>query len=583
MNILLVLVISLPIFLLAYYVYANYISASIGLDRSKKTPAFTYQDNSDFVPTHKWVLMGHHFASIAGAGPIVGPAIALYYGFVPVWLWILIGAVFFGAVHDFTSLFVSIREGGRSMAEVAGNTLGKSGFILFISFTIVMIVLVTSAFLGLTAKALTSTAAIDGVENIRIGGIASTSVVIMTLTAPILGYFLYKRRSNTAAMTLAASVIAIAAVIAGLLFPITIDPKVWMVILTVYSFIAAGIPVWLVLQPRDFTNVHILYAGIALLTLGIIAAGLKGMAISAPAFNIAQAQAHSSLGSIFPVLFITVACGAISGFHALVSGGTSSKQIRSEGDARMVGFGSMLLEGVLALGVLIAVGAGLKFVDYQAIVFPAQAAGSNPILAFALGCGGILNYGLGIPAYFGSILGILMVEGFVITSLDTAVRLNRYLFEELWSTLFKHPPKLLKSYLFNSGLSVVIMFYLGYTNAYITIWPIFGTANQLLAALTLIAVSAWLMMRGKKMWFAVIPAILMLTTTLISLLLLLFNKYLPQGNIALISADILLLLLSFGLTAKAVDLFFKKKKQGHEKFLRHGGEEEKIANEMHLG
>ncbi len=537
MNILVMLLITIPLFVAAYFIYGGILSRIIGVNKERKTPSEIYKDNIDYVPTHRLVLFGHHFAAIAGAGPIVGPTVALLYGYLPVWLWIILGAIFFGAAHDFASLFVSVREGGKSMAEVAGRTLGRSGFVLFICFTIVMIVLVTSAFLGLTSKALTSLAPLstlnlppdqtllhtvteEGMVKAKIGGIASTSVIVMTILAPLIGYLLYRRQTNVWLVSLIATFVSLLSIYLGFLFPIMIDSQVWMILLAVYVFLAAGIPVWLILQPRDFTNAHILYVGILALLSGIIAAGIKGMTFNFPALNVQIAGNHSALGPIWPVLFITVACGAISGFHALVAGGTSSKQLKNENDARIVAFGAMLLEAIMAVCVVITVGSGLKFAEYLKIVFPEQISASNPILAFSLATGNLLNSGLGIPPVFGTILGILLIEGFVITSLDCAVRLNRYLFEELWGVIFKSPPGWLKSYYFNSGLSVVLMLLLAFTNAYITIWPIFGTANQLLAALTLIAISAWLLIRGCNFWFTILPAVFMLATTLASLMIL---------------------------------------------------------------
>jgi len=578
MNIAILLIISLPILALAYLFYTSYISKAIGLKEKEPAPSMYMADHRDYVPTTKPVLFGHHFASIAGAGPIVGPTIALLFGYMPVWLWLIIGGIFFGAVHDFTSLFVSIKEKGKSMAEVANKTLGKTGFILFISFTIVMIVLVTSAFLGLTAKALTSLAPLKilgldssqtllktvvegGVDKGKIGGIASTSVIIMTLLAPLIGYLLFKRKMNAIVMTIIAALVALMSIYVGFLYPVTLDPKVWMIIITIYVFFAAGIPVWFILQPRDFTNVHILYAGIVVMIAGILAVGTKGGATMAPAFNVIEANMSPELGLIWPVLFITVACGAISGFHALVAGGTTSKQIKYEGHAKTVGYGGMLLETILAVCVVLTIVGGLEFADFKSIVFPAEATASNPILAFALGMGNLLKIGFGLPQVFGSIFGILMVEGFVITSLDTAVRLNRYLFEELWLAIFRKPAKIFRSYFFNAGLSVALMFFLGYTNAYITIWPMFGTANQLLAALTLIAVSAWLLSKRKRCWFTIYPALFMLATTFASLFMLLFGKYLPAGNFPLVIADVLLILLSFGVFGKAVNVFIEHRRE----------------------
>jgi carbon starvation protein len=601
MNILLLLLLTIPLFWAAYYVYAGFIAKALGLDDKRKTPSELYKDNVDYIPTHPAVLFGHHFAAIAGAGPIVGPTVALLYGYIPVWLWIIFGVIFFGAVHDFTALFVSVREGGKSMAEVAGRTLGRSGFILFICFTIVMIVLVTSAFLGLTSKALTSLAPLttlnltteqtllhtvteNGVVKAKIGGIASTSVIFITLLSPFIGYLLYRRHMNVWLVSALATIFSLFSIYMGFLYPITFDPQAWMLLLAVYVFFAAGIPVWLLLQPRDFTNAHILYVGVAALLAGIIAAGLKGMTFAHPALNLQFASGHSALGPIWPVLFITVACGAISGFHALVAGGTSSKQLKNEKDAKLVAFGAMLLEAVMAVCVVITVGAGLSFPEYLRIVFPEQLANSNPILAFSLATGNLLHFGLGLPPVFGTILGILLIEGFVITSLDCAVRLNRYLFEELWGVMFKDPPAWLKSYYFNSGLSVALMLLLASTNAYIVIWPIFGTANQLLAALTLIAVSAWLMIRGRNFWFTILPALFMLITTLASLFLLLFTKYLPTSNWPLIVADLLLLVLSFGLAAQASQLFIRRpKKEIEDGRLEHSEEESRLADEMHIG
>ena len=265
-----------------------------------------------------------------------------------------------------------------------------------------------------------------------------------------------------------------------------------------------------------------------------------------------MAEGGAKLGPIWPFLFITVACGAISGFHCLVAGGTSSKQVSKESDIKKIAYGGMLLEGMLAIGVLVAVGCGIAFSDYTNIVFPTIAGvRSNPILAFAAGAGGLLNMGLAIPPVYGTIFGILLVEGFVVTTLDTAVRLNRYLFEELWQVIFKNVPKIMKTYIFNSFLCVVLMFILAYNNAFLVIWPIFGSANQLLASLALIAVSVWLVKRGKNVWFTVIPAIFMMVTTLYSLVILLLEKYIPKQNIMLSVVDVLLIILSIGVIGLA--------------------------------
>jgi carbon starvation protein len=560
-NVLFYLVLALVILGLGGRFYSRYVGRIIGEKKDRPTPAVTQYDGRDFVPAKTHVLFGHHFSSISGAGPILGPTMGILYGFLPAWLWVVLGGIFIGAVHDFTTLFVSLQEKGRSMAQIARRTLGTPGFTLFILFTIVMIVLVTSAFLTATATALTSKWPIDklglslGQTLLKtettadgqtlgiIGGIASMSVIIITLLSPLLGYLLYVRKIRVAYAYLFAAAVCIVSVWLGIRYPIRFDPNTWMMILSVYVLFASGVPVWIILQPRDFINVQIMYLGIAGLFLGLLGGGLGGLSLHLPAFNLAEGT--KNLGLIWPMLFITVACGAISGFHALVASGTSSKQLASEKHARTVGYNGMLLESVLAVCVLLVVGSAFLFPEYKSLVWP-EVGRSNPILAFSLGVGKLLNGAFSIPVALGSVFGILMVEGFVVTTLDTAVRLNRYLFEELWGLIFKNVPGLLRNFLFNSALAVVLMWVLAHFNTFAALWPIFGTANQLLAALSLIAVSTWLSVRGRKNLITVIPAIFMILTTTASLLILLFTKYIPQMNVTLLVADILLLLLSLG-------------------------------------
>ena len=547
MNAAILMIIAAAFFWLAYRFYGRYISKVFEENDANPTPSCVLTDDCDYVPTKPIVLFGHHFASIAGGGPIIGPTVAMMFGFIPVWLWAVFGSIFIGAVHDMTTLFASVREKGHSVAEIAKATLGNTGFFLFISFTICVLLLVTSAFLGLTATALTSLLPLDvlkldpsqtvvktieagGVIKAQIGGIASTSVIIITCFAPIIGFLVYKKGINVYLACGIAIVVCILSVVVGMEYPISIAANTWMIILCFYTLLAAGIPVWIILQPRDFTNSFLLYAGVAALFIGSIAAGLKGVTFNAPMTNIAAGTAK--LGPIWPFLFITVACGAISGFHCLVAGGTSSKQVSKESDIIKVGYGGMLLEGLLAIGVLVAVGCGIAFQDYMNIVFPTTAgAKSNPILAFAAGAGGLLDKGLGIAPVYGTIFGILLVEGFVVTTLDTAVRLNRYLFEELWQVMFTNVPKIMKGYLFNSALCVILMYLLAYNNAFLALWPAFGSANQLLASLALIAVSVWLVNKGKNAVFTVIPAMFMMATTLYSLVSLLIENISSQGKL----------------------------------------------------
>lgn len=567
MNVLAILVVSAAILYLGYRFYAPYIEKLFDVDASRMTPAVEINDGVDYVPTRRFVIFGHHFASIAGGGPIIGPTVALIFGFLPVWLWIIIGTLFIGAVHDFSALLASMREKGRSIAEIAEKTFGRTGFLLFIGFTVIMLLMVTSVFLTLTTTALSSkyplehfgvsatqirTVVENGVTYAVVGGIASTSVIIITCLAPLIGFLLYKKKLNSLVVSALAIMICAVSIEIGLIYPIKIDTTIWMIILSIYTLIAAGVPVWIILQPRDFTNSFLLYGGIAGMMTAAFVLGLGGATINAPLSNISSGNLH--LGYIWPILFITIACGAISGFHALVAGGTTAKQISKESpDAKVVAYGGMALEALLAVGVIIAVGYGLQFDRLESIVFPADpAVKSNPILAFALGMGGMLNSSFGLPIIYGAVFGILMVEGFVVTTLDTAVRLNRYLLEELWRMLFRNVPKLLGTYIFNSFLCVALMFILAYFNAFKQLWALFGSANQLLAALTLITVSMWLLKKGKKHLFALIPGIFMFVTTIASLIVLLAREYIPQGNYMLATGDILLIILSLGVAILVV-------------------------------
>jgi len=575
MNLLLILLISLLLLYLGYRIYGRYIEKVFKVDGSNITPAEELNDGVDYIPTRKFVLFGHHFSSIAGGGPIVGPTVALIFGFLPVWLWLLFGSILIGTVHDFTALLTSMREKGKSIAEIAEKSIGKNGFIIFIAFTLILLLMVTSVFLILTSTALSSmypveyfgksgdlleTVVKNGVEYAVVGGIASTSVIFITLLAPVIGYLLYKMQTNLTIVSLLAIGVCLVSIAIGLYFPLHINSTVWMVILSIYTLIAAGLPVWLILQSRDFINSFLLYGGLIFIVVAAIIAGLAGGTIESPMMNIEEG--NRSLGMIWPILFITVACGAISGFHALVVGGTTSKQISNEkSDARTIGYGAMILEAILAIGVIIALGFGLEYAQYTAIVFPQDTSvNSNPILAYALGMGGLLNKAFGFPILFGTIFGILMVEGFVVTTLDTAVRLNRYLLDELWQFLFKNPPKILKTYFLNSFLCVAFMFLLAYFNAFKELWHIFGTANQLLASLTLIVVSVWLYKKGRAYFLVVLPGLFMISTSIGALLYLLFNNYIPNNNYLLIIGDIVLLVLAILVVFLGIRSFLDKKK-----------------------
>jgi carbon starvation protein len=371
-------------------------------------------------------------------------------------------------------------------------------------------------------------------------------VVIVTIFAPLIGYLLYKRGISGLTAVIIAGLIALSSVLIGISYPVLLSREMWMVLLSIYVFLAAATPIWIILQPRGFINSFVLYGGLALLISGVIGVGLKGTAMTVPLTNIRMGT--EKLGYMWPMLFIIIACGAISGFHSVVAGGTTSKSIPKETDAKLIGYGGMLLEAILAIIVLLAIGSGILYSNYLHMVFPeVPGTKSNPILAFSLAMGGTVNQAFGIPIFVGAIYGMVMLAGLLTTTLDTAVRLNRYLLEELWMSLSKRPPRILRSYLFNAGISVIIMFFLAYRSTFLSLWSVFGSANQLLSALTLTAVSVWLISRGKKAWFTLCPAVFMLLTTIASLAYLLKTKYIPEGNFILMAACFALILLAIGL------------------------------------
>jgi carbon starvation protein len=575
MNIAVAMLLSIAGLTIGFFTWGKYVARKSGVNPNLPTPAVRINDGVDYVPAKPIVLLGHHYASIAAAGPIIGPILALIYGFVPAWLWLMLGVIFIGAVHDFSALFVSVRENGRSIAHIAKKTLGNTGFALFLSFAILLIMLVNAAFLQLTAIALTSTYPISklglppdqtllkttivkGEIYGKIGGIASTSVIIITIFAPLVGYLLYKKHIKTYIASLIALSIVLISVMIGLEFPVSLNPQIWMVIILVYSFIASWIPVWIILQPRDFANVHFLYIGLAMMVLGLIGSGFAGIKIQAPAFNI-NSLSMEALGPIWPFLFVTIACGAVSGAHSLIATGTTSKQLSNEKYAHLIGYGAMLLESLLGISVLLVMLSAVDFEHYKELVWPVENGHlkqGNAPLAFAVSVGKTLNNGLGIPIYFGTIFGILMLEGFLITTIDTLFRLMRYFFEELWNVLFVKKPAFLESRMFNALLGIILTAILSFTNGYQKIWPIFGSANQLLAALTLVAVTAWFAQKSIKAYFAAIPAGFMIITTMASLSILL-KRYIESRNLTLTITDILLLSLASGVIVLTFKYFFK--------------------------
>lgn len=536
MSGLLLLVGAMIIFFIAYITYGRWLAKQWGVDPTRKTPAERLRDNVDYMPTPPAVLMGHHFSSIAGAGPIVGPITAAVFGWVPVLLWIMIGSIFFGGVHDFGALYSSIRFDGKSIGQIIEANLGKNGKFLFSVFAYVTLLVIIAAFANIVAATFVASPE------------AASASMLFIVLAIIFGLAVYRMGVSLTIGTIFGVILLVAAIAAGNMYPLVLDKNTWVAILMVYIFIASIAPVWILLQPRDYLNSFLLYACIAFALIGI--------AIYQPAMQLATFTSFnpSPNGSnpLFPMLFVTVACGAISGFHSLVSSGTTSKQLDNEKNAQLIGYGSMLLEGVLAVVAVIAAG----YIGGDKLTELLKAGG--PVNVFADGVGTFMT-ALGFP--FGVAKGFvaLTISAFAMTTLDTATRLGRFIFQELFSKVDAKTGETTGGMFTNPYVATLITVVLsGYMSlgSYLSIWPIFGAANQLLAALSLLAVGVWLKSIGKANYMVIIPMIFMFCVTLVALIQLIFANYATQMITAALS--VVLFILAIALFAEARKTLFGK-------------------------
>lgn len=522
MNAVVLLLVSLVILACGYLFYSKWLAKTWGVDEKRPTPAHELKDGMDYMPAKAPVLMGHHFSSIAGAGPINGPIQAAVFGWVPVVLWVLIGGIFFGAVHDFGALFASLRHKGQSIGEVIQDTMGGKMKKLFLAFAYLTLLLVVAAFASIVANTFkatfTDTGAVDYAASAANASTAMISLLFIAI-AIVFGFLVYRRNASLLISTLVGIVAIVGIVALGLNFhPFYLGETTWMIIVGIYIAVASIVPVWILLQPRDYLSSFLLYFMMIVAIVGII--GSHPSIAAMPAFTgfvDTIAPTGTSLGSMFPALFVTIACGAISGFHSLVASGTTSKQLDSERDARPIAYGAMLIECVLAIISVCAV--GYIWNDY--------AVTKDIVTPTAVFAGGISKMVATIPGLAGTetvcySMLILAVSVFCLTSLDTATRLARYMFQEFWLEEGEtHQSvtgirKVLTDPYFATGITVVLGIALGITG-YAKIWPLFGAANQLLAALGLLAVATWLGKVGKnnKMFF--IPMVFMLIVTITSL------------------------------------------------------------------
>ena len=520
MNAAVLLIISIAILVVGYIFYGGWLSKKWGVDPNKVTPAHTMEDGVDYVPAKAPVLMGHHFSSIAGAGPINGPIQAAVFGWVPVALWVLIGGIFFGGVHDFGALFASVRNKGKSIGTVIEDSIGLKAKRLFLIFAYLTLLLVVAAFASIVANTFKATYLPNGAVDIAASSAnASTAMIsiFFIVLAIFFGFFVYRRNAPLGVATIIGVALIAVAMIVGLKWhPLYLSYETWMIICGIYILVASVTPVWILLQPRDYLSSFLLYGMMILAVVGII--GCHPSIDTMPAFTGFKdtlAPTGSSIGYLFPALFVTIACGAISGFHSLVGSGTTAKQLNREQDAQPIAYGGMLIESALAIISLCAVAYIWKdYADGTTVV---------PTAVFAGGLSAMLGelFGAGAQGVTYSLL-ILAVSAFCLTSLDTATRLARYMFQEFWMKPGESikdmtgARKVLTNPYVSTAITVVIGIALGMTG-YAKIWALFGAANQLLAALGLLAVAAWLGKIGRNNKMFLFPMAFMLIVTLTSL------------------------------------------------------------------
>ncbi len=514
--ILAITIIGAVIFLIAYFIYGGYLSANFELDRERKTPAVEMYDGVDYCPAHPAVLLGHHFASIAGAGPIVGPITAGgWFGWLPVYLWVVLGSIFIGGVHDFGSIVASVRHKGYSMGEVVGKWVSEKAKYLFLCFTWLALILVIAVFLQLSADTFAKDPAV---------AFSGTFYIFLAL---IFGLIVYRFRFNLLYSSLIAIPIVLFTVYVGknevIQRTFSLSMENWRIILGVYVLLASVLPVWLLLQPRDYLASFLLYFSVIIGTLGILIGGAS-FKIELPAFTTFSPDKFVYL---WPVLFVTVACGAVSGFHCMVASGTTSKQLRCEPDAKLIGYGGMLLEGFVAI------------ISLSCIMLVGSIPKEGPLTVFGQGFAKFAGL-LHIDPDLGKSMGLLAVNSFILTTLDTATRLARYQLQEL---------SRMKLDRFTATIiSVVCALALVYVKtgdvpAWKLIWPIFGASNQLVAGMALLGIMVWVARGLRKSYsFVGVPMVFMIITTVCALLVFAYSNYISKQYLLVIISAILVLL-----------------------------------------
>ena len=515
MNGLLLLGLSALILVVAYLFYGRYLVKTWGIDSKATTPAVAKEDGTDFVPTNKWSVFAHQFSSIAGAGPVTGPVMAMMFGWLPAFLWVIVGGVFFGAVQDFGALYASVKTEGKSMGQIIEIYIGRKGKKLFFLFCWIFTLIVIAAFADMVAGTFNGISA-DGAKLAPNASAASISILYV-FVAMAFGLFLKKVKLEGLPKVILGIALIIAMLALGIMFPVYATKTTWIYVVFVYIFFASVTPMWLLKTPRDYLTTF--------LFIGMIVAAVIGVFVSNPTITTpAFVGFKSASGSyIFPTLFVTIACGAVSGFHSLVSSETSSKLVENEKDMLQVGYGSMLLESLLAILVIVIVGAlpNLKAsgVLDSTLANMALADTATPFTKFSAGVTGLVAQ-LGLPQSWGLCIMTMFVSALALTSLDAVARISRMSFQEFFEVEEGQEPSGLVKVLTNKYVSTIISLVCGYLlslGGYVNIWPLFGSANQLLAAMVLISLAVFLKVTGRKGFMLYIPMVLMFIVTMTAL------------------------------------------------------------------
>ena len=515
MNGLVIVLIGIVCLGAGYLLYGRWLANKWGLDPKAKTPAFTHEDGEDYVPSSKFTVFSHQFSSIAGAGPVTGPILASVFGWVPVLLWLIVGGLFFGAVQDFGALYASVKNEGKSMGMIIEKYIGKTGRKLFMLFCWLFTLLVIAAFTDMVAGTFVAKGVEGMTEKTANADASAASISMLFIVVAIIFGLVQKsiakagKKMNEWVKAIVAIVLLVAMFAVGMALPIYATKSAWIYIIMAYLFLASVMPMWLLMQPRDYMTTFML--------LGMIIGAVLGVVVAHPsmnlnAFNGFTVGSGASKQMLFTTLFVTIACGAVSGFHSLVSSGTSSKTISNEKDMPMVGYGAMVVESLLGIVALVVVGA---------VAVNGTKPAGTPFAIFSTGVAGFLEK-LGVPVHVATVFMTMCVSALALTSLDSVARIGRMSFQELFYGDSTDPATMtpVQRVLTNKYFATVITLFFGYLltlGGYNNVWPLFGSANQLLAAMVLIAIAVFLKTTGRTGWTLYAPMFIMLAVTFTAL------------------------------------------------------------------